>query len=88
MESLQHSSGAYFICCLLPNHTAAVDKLLTSAVSSRSLNVQLLRSQLRAVHLLDALLIHKQGSYFTMLTSAMQLSQYTMSQKTLHLHLL
>ena len=57
-------SNAYFICCLLPRHTAAVHELMTSTVNSRSVNMQLLRSQLRGIHLLDALLIQKQGCYY------------------------
>jgi len=65
-ESLQRSN-AYFICCLLPRHTAAIHKLLTLAVdNSRSLHMLLLRRQLRGFHLLDALLVQKQGCQFVL----------------------
>ena len=63
MESVQFSN-AYFIHCLLPHHTAAVCKPLTSTANHCSLNMQLLRTQLRALQLMDALLLQKQGSYY------------------------
>jgi len=59
MESMQRSN-VYFVHCLLPHHTAAVHKS-SSSTDNCSLNMQLLRSQLRGLQLLDALLVQKQG---------------------------
>ena len=86
MESVQRSN-AYFICCLLPHHTAAIDKLLTSAVYNRSLNMQLLRRQLRGLQVLDALLIQKQGYYYSH-DNIISYAAHTVFKRTAYLRLL
>ena len=62
LEPLQ-CSDVYFVHCLLPHYTAAaaICKPLTSAVHNSSLDMCLLRTQLRGVQVLDALHIQKQG---------------------------
>jgi len=60
LQSVQRYN-VYFIHCLLPRHTAAVCKPSTSPADKSSLNLLLLRNQLRGTQLLDALLIQKQG---------------------------
>jgi len=75
------SSNTYLILCLLPSHTAAVDKQPLNSTapnsSSRRLNMPLLRTQLRALQLIDAVRLHKQGYHMTtLIVSAFRAAQY------------
>ena len=79
LEPLQ-SSNVYFVHCLLPHQTAAaaVSKPLTSAVHNSSLDMRLLRTQLRGVQVLDALLIQKQGFCYDLYAKVTDISyQFT-----------
>jgi len=76
MESVQFSN-AYFIHCLLPHHTAAVCKPRTSTANHCLLNMQLLRTQLRGMQLLDVLLLQRQGSYCDLCNKTTVYTVYT-----------